>query len=131
MHDVVAPKRIKQRPQVGVLGKHLTRRSRGACELCASREAPRAFELPPFPEEPDPDRTLIACERCRRWLESGRINQIEAHFLSSAIWSNSDPVRLAAGRMLLACDHIDDPWVQQALDTADIDPSTLEFRSVD
>jgi protein PhnA len=114
---------------VGVLGKDLTRRSRGRCELCGSQDGPRLYELPPFPEEPDPARTLMACTRCRDWLEHDRFEPIEAHFLSSAVWSEEPAVRLAAGRMLLRADFDDDPWLLDALEAAGIDPASGELRA--
>lgn len=121
-------RKIKQRAQVGALGKHLTRRSRGRCELCDGREGVRPFELHPFPEEPDPDRTLMACQRCRSWLESSHIEPVEAHFLGGAVWSSVAPVRLAAARLLLSHEDHDDLWMHEALDVANVDPATLEFR---
>jgi protein PhnA len=124
----VARKRPKQRPQVGVLGKALTRRSRGRCELCESKEDVRPYELPPFPEEPDPDRTLMACARCRSWMETGTLDPVQAHFLSSAVWAELPPVRLAAARLLLAHEDLSDPWLRDAIEAADVDPVTLEFR---
>jgi protein PhnA len=122
-------KRWKQRPQVGLLGKTLTRRSRGACELCGSKDAPFPFELPPFPTEPDPERTLMACRRCREWLDGGEVRPMEAHFLSRAVWAEEPAVRLAAARLLLAVDDPDDPWMRDALDAVDVDPETGEFRT--
>src|SRR5690606_13703357 len=110
----MARKRLKQRAAVGVLGKALTRRSRGACELCRGKEDVRLYELPPFREEPDPDRTLMACGRCRRWLETGDVAVLEARFLSSAVWSQLPPVKLAASRLLLEIDDPEDPWVHDA-----------------
>ncbi|HHO51942.1 MAG TPA: hypothetical protein ENK18_13940 [Deltaproteobacteria bacterium] len=127
----MARKHTKQRPQVGRLGKHLTRRSRGRCELCDRRDGVRPYELWPFPEDPDPERTLMACTRCRRWLEAQEIDPIEAHFLAAAIWSELSAVRLAAARLLLASDGLDDPWLRDALESADVDPGTGEFRSPD
>lgn len=124
-------KRPKQRAAVGVLGKAITRRSRGRCELCESREDARLYELAPFPEEPDPDRTLMLCARCRSWLEHEPIDPVRAFFLSSAVWSDQPPVKLAAARMLLACDFQDDPWVADALEAANVDPATGEFRPLD
>ena len=118
----------KQRAAVGVLGKSLTRRSRGACELCESKDQPMAYELAPFPLEPELDRALMACSRCRGWLDGGDVRPIEAHFLSSAVWSEEPAVRLAAARLLLAVDDLEDPWLQDALASADVDPDTLEFR---
>jgi hypothetical protein len=121
-------KRYKQRPSVGLLGKDLTRRSRGRCELCEGREGAFPWEVPPFADTPDPSRTLMACRRCREWLEGAEIRPVEAHFLSSAVWSDEPAVRLAAARLLLAVDDVDDPWVRDALETADVDPATGEFR---
>lgn len=121
-------KRKKQRPQVGRLGKDLTRRSKGRCELCASKDDVRPFELWPFPEEPDPDRTLMGCNRCRTWLDEERMEPVEARFLSEAVWSDVAPVRLAAARMLLSHDDLSDPWLADALDAANVDPATREFR---
>ncbi len=121
-------KKLKQRAAVGVLGKELTRRSRGRCELCESRDQVRPFELTPFPEEPEMSRTLMACARCRRWLEKGDIDPVEGHFLSGAVWSELPAVRLAAARMLLAADFQEDPWIMDALEAADVDPDTQEFR---
>ena len=122
-------KRVRQRAAVGGLGKDLTRRSRGRCELCASRDDVRAYELAPFPEEPVLDRALHACARCRRWLEGDEIAPLEARFLGEAIWSDVPPVRLAAARLLLRCDFDDDPWLRDALDAADVDPATGEYRA--
>jgi len=122
-------KRPKQRAKAGVLGKQLTRRSRGRCELCTSREVVRVYELHPFPDAPDPERTLMACERCRGWLDKGEIDVIEAFFLSGAVWSEVSPVRLAAARMLLACPDPEEPWLHDALDATDVDPLTGEFRA--
>ena len=124
----MARKKPKQRPQVGLLGKELTRRSSGGrCELCGSKADVRPYELAPFPEQPDPERTLMACGRCRDWMERDRIDPVQAHFLSEAIWSEVPPVRLAAARLLLASDGMDDPWLRDALDAANVDPLTGEF----
>jgi protein PhnA len=124
-------KKPKQRARAGELGKELTRRSRGRCELCAGSGDVRPYELPPFPDEPDPDRTLMACGRCRGWLETGEIVHREARFLSEAVWSDVPPVRLAAARLLMATDGLDDPWLQDAIDAANIDPATGEYRAED
>src|SRR5688572_6034741 len=63
--EIMARKKPKQRAAVGALGKLLTRRSKGRCELCMGTTDVRPYELAPFPEEPDPERTLMACSRCR------------------------------------------------------------------
>ena len=119
----------KQRAAAGTLGKTLTRRSKGRCELCDERIEVRVFELAPFPEDPDPERAIMGCSRCRAWLEKGTIDPVEAHFLGGAVWSELPPVRLAAARMLLSHEDPDDPWMAEALEVTNVDPETLEFRA--
>ncbi|MBN2797733.1 MAG: hypothetical protein JXX28_01180 [Deltaproteobacteria bacterium] len=118
------PKRIKQRSLVGMIGKELTRRSRGRCELCG-QPGGRPWELPPFPVEPDPDRSLMLCERCTSWMERGHPDADEHHLLSEVAWSDLPPVRLAAARLIFACEASPD-WIRESLD--DIDPATGEYR---
>ncbi len=74
------------------------------------------------------DRTLLACDRCRQWLETGEVDPVQARFLSSAVWAEEPAIQLAAARLLLACDFAEDPWMRDALDAVDIDPETGEFR---
>lgn len=124
----MARKRPKQRAAAGVLGKDLTRRSRGLCELCGAKDDNRPYELPPFPTEPELDRALLACARCRGWLDGEDVDPVQARFLSGAVWSEHAPVKLAAARLLLAVDDPEDPWVQDALDVIAVDPRTGEFR---
>ncbi|MFT4624698.1 MAG: protein PhnA [Myxococcota bacterium] len=121
-------KRIKQRAAVGRLGKFLTRRSGGRCELCEDRAGLQGFELVPFSDEPTMERSLLACARCREWLERGGVDPIQARFLESAVWSQEPAVRLAAARLLLVVDDLSDPWLQDALDAAGVDPVTQELR---
>lgn len=109
------PKRYKTRASVGALGKALTRRSRGRCELCASKDAPQPYEVWPLTKIPDMDHTLLACLRCRGWLDKGAIIPVEAHFLSRAVWSEVLAVRLASTQLLKCADFDDTPWVQDAL----------------
>lgn len=124
----MARKRIKQRAAVGRLGKLLTRRSRGRCELCGNREDVRPYELVPYPPEPEPERTLMACARCRQWLEGNETDAADAWFLSEAVWAEEPPVRLAAARMLLVLDDLENPWVRETFEKAGVDPETGEFR---
>lgn len=98
------------------------------CELCGSKESPFPFELAPFPEEPDPARTLMACATCRSWLDGAKFRPMEAHFLSGAVWAEEPAVKLAAARLLLAIDDPEDPWVHDALDAIHVDPATGELR---
>ena len=103
------------RAAVGALGKALTRRSRGRCELCESREGLQPYEVWPLQPIPDMDHTLLACARCRGWLDTQLIVPVEAHFLSTAVWSDSLAVRLASSQLLRCADFDDTPWMQEAL----------------
>lgn len=109
-------KRVKQRAAVGVLGKDLTRRSRGRCELCESKSEVRAWEIPPFPEEPEMDRALMTCGRCRGWLEGEEIQPNEARFLATAVWAECVAIRDAAELLLRRLAESGDPWVLEAID---------------
>ncbi len=120
-------KRTKQRAAVGVLGKDLTRRAKGRCELCESKTGVRPWELVPFPDEPSMDRTLLACARCREWLEQGEARGMEAQVLTQAVWSEEPAIRLAAARLLVASDFSDDPWIRDALDHAGFDEAQGEL----
>ena len=125
----MARKKPKSRAAVGRLGKALTRRSRGRCELCDRREGVQPYELAPWPEEPDLSRTLMTCLRCRTWLHFGTTDPVEAHFLNQAIWSDVPPVKLAAARLLIASDDLTDPWLSDAIEAAQVDPHTGEFAA--
>jgi len=129
MHMSRSPKRMKQRAASGLLGKELTRRSKGRCELCEGKDCPGCYELQPFPARPTHERTLMACLRCRTWLERSRVRPEQAHFLARAAWSNLPAVRLAAGRLLLQLSDTEIAWIHDALEAACIDPETLELYS--
>ena len=62
-----------------------------------------------------------------RYTLPKNVVHLEAHFLSEAVWSDLAPVKLAAARLLLASDGLDDPWLRDALDAANVDPATGEF----
>lgn len=123
-------KRVRQRAAVGVLGKDLTRRSGGRCELCSSRDRPAAYELAPFPEEPALARSLLACARCRDWLEGGDIEVVEAHHLSTAVWDDRPAVKLAAARLLLRIDGPDHPETRDVFEAVGFDPASEELVEV-
>jgi hypothetical protein len=101
------------RAAVGRLGKDLTRRSRGACELCGGREEMLPCELLPLADEPDLDRTVLGCGRCRGWLAGLEIDAREARFLAVAVWSEVPAVHAAAAQLLVT---IDEPWAADALE---------------
>lgn len=124
----MAAKRQKQRAAIGRLGKVLTRRSRGKCELCGSGDEVRGYELLPYAEDPDPERSLMGCSRCRLWLDKSVADPVDAWFLSEAVWSEVPPVRLAAARMLLCIDDPGNPWIRDTFEAAGVDPATGEFR---
>ena len=118
---------MKQRAAIGQLGKLLTRRSRGKCETCGSDDDVRGYELVPYPEAPDPERSLMACGRCRTWLEGGTPDARDAWFLSEAVWADEPAVRLAAARMLIVLDDVGNPWVRDTFHATAVDAERAEF----
>jgi protein PhnA len=123
-------RRVRQRAAVARLGKDLTRRSSGRCELCGARDRPFGFELAPFPEEPAMERALLACERCRGWLDGGDIDPVAAHHLSTAVWDERPAVKLAAARLLHRIDGADHPQTRDVFEAIGYDPESEELVEV-
>lgn len=86
------------------MGRALTRRSGGRCELCADSGVPlRAVEVEPVPEEPEPDETVFVCDRCQALVAatSPRVGDgAEVRFLEGAVWSEVPAAQVLAVRLL-------------------------------
>ncbi len=114
---------------VAALGRDLNRRARSRCELCGDRTSLVVVELPPAPEDPDPDHAVMVCERCIPAVEGGpmRGSPDSLRFLAETIWSETPPVQIAAVRATrrLADDGV--TWARDALETLFLDPD-IEAR---
>lgn len=83
------------------LGGPLSRRSRSRCELCSDGGVGlHPTEVPPKPDDPDPDRTLLLCEPCADGVRGGRIDDARWRFLEEVVWSETPVVQVGAIRIL-------------------------------
>ncbi len=88
---------------VGRLGRSLARRSGSACELCSAKGTRLdPWEVPPAPaDEPDIERTLLLCERCRGAAAGGKLGDAaQWRFLDEAVWNELQPAQVTAVRLL-------------------------------
>lgn len=112
-------KHRQRQDELALLGKPLARRSGSKCELCETggvRLVP--YEVPPVEDEPDLERTLLLCERCRDGADGGKLgDSSQWRFLESVMWSELTPVQVVAIRLLrrLAEDRVG--WAQAALES--------------
>ncbi len=106
------------------LGRELGRRSRSRCELCGERTSLEIVEVPPLPEQPEADRALMVCARCRPAVEGGKLlgDPETWRFLAEAIWGELPPAQVVAVRATrrLAAQRVD--WARVALDGLFLDP---------
>ena len=104
---------------VNALGKTLTRRAASVCELCGSDQDLRVVEVPPLLDEPDEERALLGCARCRELVDGGRLPReaAELRFIDTAVWADPVPVKLAAIRLLRALAEAEVGWARETLDT--------------
>ncbi len=109
---------------VAGLGRALSRRARAHCELCGASGSLQVVEIQPAFDEPDPDRALMACERCREAVSStrGHLPSNELRFLSDVVWSELLPVQLAAVRLLQRLQDDGHAWAREVLEGLYLDP---------
>ncbi len=112
---------------LAALGKDLSRRAGSACELCGGKDTPRPTLVPP-PSEPDLSTAILACARCRDLLGGGRLGPPDdLRFLLSTVWSDVEPVQVAAVRLLRRLVRDEVAWAQEAEDGLYLDED-LEAR---
>jgi len=103
---------------VAGLGRVLSRRARSCCELCGDGGKLKVVEVPPVADDPDVDRAILACDRCRDLLDGGlkRADPQTLRFLSETVWSEVLPAQLAAVRLLRSLAGTGVPWASEAAD---------------
>jgi protein PhnA len=120
----------KQRQEaIAALGRPLSRRARSRCELCdASGTRLTPFEVAPIPEEPDPDRAVMLCDRCHDGAVGGELGGNEYRFLETTAWSELPPVQVLAIRLVrrLAEDQRCD-WASDLLGMVYLPPEVEEW----
>ena len=108
---------------VAGLGRSLSRRARNRCELCSERTSLSVVEIPPLPEEPDPEQAVIVCARCKALIGGRKEDPGTLRFLEESVWSEQPPVQIAVVRLLrgLAADGTD--WAERVLEGLYLDPA--------
>lgn len=104
-------------------GKDLARRAKSRCELCErGGEKLSVFEVPPEPRQPDIDRCLLICERCREQAADLKRFKGGEHWrvLAEMAWSGTPMVQVMAVRLLRRQAGSQD-WARAALDTLYLD----------
>ena len=109
------------------LGRTLSRRARNRCELCAEKTSLSVVEVPPLPEDPDPEQAVIVCERCKGLLGGKKADPNTLRFLEESVWAESAPVQIAVVRLVrgLSADGVD--WAERILEGLYLDPE-IEAR---
>jgi protein PhnA len=110
------------------MGKDLARRAKSRCEITGASGVPlHAYEVPPVPEDPDFERTLLVCEECIDGLERpDLLDGRDWHCLAEAVWSELPAVQVVAWRMLQELAKRED-WASEVLDEVFLDPDVEEW----
>ncbi len=116
---------------IAALGRPLSRRAHSRCELCESsgvRLTP--FEVAPIPEEPDPERAVMLCDRCMDGATGGRLDGNEYRFLESTAWSELAPVQVVSVRLVhRLVDELSVDWAADLLGMLYLPPDVEEWLS--
>jgi protein PhnA len=105
------------------MGKDLTRRAKSKCEITgAAGVALWPYEVPPVPEDPDLERTLLVSPECREMLEHpDRLSGRGWQCLAETVWSEMPAVQVVAWRMLNELAKRED-WAREVLEEVFLDP---------
>ena len=109
------------------LGRNLARRASSRCELCETSASLSPLEVPPLPEEPELERTVLLCERCHTGATRGRIEADDWRFLEQAMWNETAAAQVIAVRLLQQLAKKDVHWARAALDGLYLDPEVEEW----
>jgi protein PhnA len=110
------------------MGKDLARRAKSKCEITGAAGVPLwPYEVPPVPEDPDIDRTLLISPECREMLEHpDRLAGRHWQCLAEAVWSELPAVQVVAWRMLNELAKRED-WAREVLDEVYLDADVEEW----
>lgn len=110
------------------IGKDLTRRAKSRCEITGAAGVPlRPYEVPPVPEDPDLERTLLISEECHEMLEHPeRLAGRQWQCLAEAVWSELPAVQVVAWRMLSELAKRED-WARDVMEEVFFDPEVEQW----
>lgn len=108
---------------LSLLGKPMARRARSKCELCTAAGVSLApLEVPPIPEEPELESTLMLCEPCHKAASGKKIDFSTWRFLESAVWSELPATQVVAVRLLKKLGQNKVAWANDTLENLYLDP---------
>jgi protein PhnA len=104
------------------IGKDLARRAKSKCELTgAAGVSLWPYEVPPVPEDPELDKTLLVSEACREVLEHpARLKGREWQCLAETVWSELPAAQVVAWRMLNRLAKTED-WAREVIEEVFLD----------
>lgn len=107
------------------LERVLQKRSENKCELCASQEQLKVYEVPPT-SKGNEDDSLLACETCINQIENpDTVDANHWRCLNDSMWSVVPAVQVVAWRMLNRLKA--EGWPQDLLDMMYLDEDNLKW----
>lgn len=105
--------------------KELENRSGNQCELCATKNDLKVYEVPPI-STGGVDGSILACTTCIHQIENAEVTDSN-HWrcLNDSMWSEFSPVKVLAWRMLHRLKK--DGWSQDLLDMMYLEADELKF----
>ena len=111
------------------LGRHLARRARNRCELCRESTSLNVVEVEPVFVEPDLERAVMICERCKRAVENARrrVEPEELRYLMETVWHETLPIQLVSVRLLQRLSSEGVMWATEVMEGLYLDPEVEEM----
>jgi len=107
------------------ISKKLHARSESKCELCASDEDLKVYEVPPT-SKGNGDDSILACSNCIRQIENpDAMDANHWRCLNDSMWSEVAAVQVVAWRMLTRLRA--EGWPQDLLDMLYLDEENLKW----
>ncbi len=107
------------------LDRALNKRADGQCELCTSKEYLEVYTLAPIKDK-SLNRSLTACKVCKDQIENpDRTDANHWRCLNDSMWSEHEPVKVVAWRMLSRLRK--EGWPQDLLDMLYLEDEVLDF----
>ncbi len=103
----------------------LEERSGAVCELCGASNTLQVYEVQPV-STGGVDGSILACETCRSQIENPeKMDANHWRCLNDSMWSEHDPVKVEAWRMLSRLKL--EGWPKDMLDMLYMEPTVLEW----
>lgn len=103
----------------------LQQRSEGRCELCASGDEVRMYEVPPQ-DQRTADNCIMLCAKCLAQIEKkAELDRQHWSCLTTAMWSEVPAVQVVSWRMLNRLRE--ESWASEALEMMYLDDESMAW----